>query len=57
MIKLQDIPIFSALNENYLKELQQLIHVKKYTKDSIVFYEADESDVCAYFDGGGCKTL
>lgn len=44
MIKIQDIPIFSALNESYLKELHQAIHVKKYAKDSIVFYEGDESE-------------
>jgi len=44
MIQLQDIPMFSALGENYIKDLQNAIHVKQYAKDSIVFYEGDESN-------------
>jgi CRP/FNR family transcriptional regulator len=44
MVLLQDIPMFSALGDNYIKELQNAIHIKQYTKDSIVFYEGDESD-------------
>ena len=44
MIELHDIPMFSALNETYLKELKNTVHIKNYTKDSIVFYEGDESE-------------
>jgi len=44
MIQLQDIPMFSALGDNYIKDLQNAIHVKQYAKDCIVFYEGDESD-------------
>jgi CRP/FNR family transcriptional regulator len=44
MIQLQDIPMFSALGDHYLKELQNAIHIKHYSKDSIVFYEGDESE-------------
>jgi len=44
MVQLQDIPMFSALGDNYIKDLQNAIHVKQYAKDSIVFYEGDESD-------------
>ncbi len=44
MVQLQDIPMFSALGESYIKELQNAIHVKRYTKDSIVFYEGDRSE-------------
>lgn len=44
MIELHDIPMFSALDETYLKELKNAVHVKNYTKDSIVFYEGDESE-------------
>jgi CRP/FNR family transcriptional regulator len=44
MVQLQDIPMFSALGETYIKELQNAIHVKRYTKDSIVFYEGDRSE-------------
>ena len=44
MIQLHDIPMFSALGDHYLKELQNAIHIKHYSKDSIVFYEGDESE-------------
>ena len=44
MVELHDIPMFSALGDSYLKELKNAIHVKQYAKDSIVFYEGDESD-------------
>ena len=44
MIRLHDIPMFSALGENYLKELSNAIYVKQFAKDSIVFYEGDESE-------------
>lgn len=44
MVKLEEIPMFSALDDRYLKELQNAVHVKHYTKDSIVFYEGDESE-------------
>jgi len=44
MVKLEEIPMFSALEDRYLKELQNAVHVKHYSKDSIVFYEGDESE-------------
>jgi CRP/FNR family transcriptional regulator len=44
MIELQEIPMFSALEERYISELKNAVHVKHFTKDSIVFYEGDESD-------------
>jgi CRP/FNR family transcriptional regulator len=44
MIRLEDVPMFSALGDNYLKEIQNAIHVKQYTKDSVVFYEGDHSN-------------
>jgi len=43
-MELHDIPMFSALNDSYLKELKNAVHIKQYTKDSIVFYEGDESE-------------
>lgn len=43
MVQLQDIPMFSALGETYIKELQNAIYTKHYKKDSIVFYEGDRS--------------
>jgi len=44
MVEIQDIPMFSDLNQKFHKELKDNIYVKKFTKDSIVFYEGDESD-------------
>jgi len=44
MFKLEEIPMFSALTESHLKELYDQTHVKHFTKNSIVFYEGDESE-------------
>ncbi len=55
MFKLEEIPIFSALGENYIKELQEQIHIKKYTKESIVFYEGDQSEYLHILLGGSVK--
>ena len=44
MIRLQEIPMFSALEEKYITELKNAVYIKHYTKDSIVFYEGDESE-------------
>ncbi len=55
MFKLEEIPMFSALGQNYLKELQEQIHTKKYTKESIVFYEGDQSDYLHILLGGSVK--
>lgn len=44
MMQLNEIPMFSALADNHLKELQNAIHIKHFTKDSIVFYEGDKSE-------------
>ncbi len=43
MYKLNDLPLFSTLDENQISELQAAVQVRKYEKDSIVFYEGDES--------------
>ena len=44
MFELKDIPLFSGLSDRQLKELQDHIHVKHYSKDNIVFYEEEKSD-------------
>jgi CRP/FNR family transcriptional regulator len=44
MVELQDIPMFSSLDKKFHKELKDNIYVKKYAKNSIVFYEGDESN-------------
>ncbi|RUM72751.1 MAG: Crp/Fnr family transcriptional regulator [Sulfurovum sp.] len=44
MVELYEIPMFSGLVEEHLKKLKNDIHVKHFSKDSIVFYEGDESE-------------
>ena len=44
MVEIQEIPMFADLDKRFHKELQDNIHIKKFTKESIVFYEGDESD-------------
>ena len=55
MFTLEEIPMFSALGENYIKELQEEIHIKQYTKESIVFYEGDESEYLHILMHGSVK--
>lgn len=43
MYTLKDIPLFSALDEEQLAKLQSDVHIHQYDKESIVFYEGDES--------------
>lgn len=47
VIQLQDIPMFSTLGEDHIKELHNAIHVSHYEKDCILFYEGDQS-CCMY---------
>ena len=44
MFQLKDIPLFSKLNDKQLNELQSQMHIHHYDKDSVVFYEGDESE-------------
>ena len=44
MFELKDIPLFSGLSDKHVAELQDQMIVKQYAKDSIVFYEGDESE-------------
>ena len=44
MFDLKSIPLFSKLSETHLSELQAQMHIHQYEKDSIVFYEGDESE-------------
>jgi CRP/FNR family transcriptional regulator len=44
MFELKDVPLFSALNETQLSELQAHMRLKNYDKDCIVFYEEDKSE-------------
>ncbi|RUM73858.1 MAG: Crp/Fnr family transcriptional regulator [Sulfurovum sp.] len=55
MVKLEKIPMFSALEDKYLKELQNEIHIKHFSKDSIVFYEGDKSDYLHILMEGSVK--
>ena len=44
MIKIEEIPLFSHLDERFHKELYENIYIRHFTKRSIVFYEGDASD-------------
>jgi len=44
MVKIQDVPMFANLDKKFHKELKESLYLKKFTKNSIVFYEGDESD-------------
>jgi len=55
MFALEEIPMFSALGQHYIKELQEEIHIKNYTKESIVFYEGDESEYLHILMHGSVK--
>jgi len=44
MVEIQDIPMFSNLSKLFHKELKKSIHIKRFSKNSIVFYEGDESN-------------
>jgi CRP/FNR family transcriptional regulator len=44
MFELKDVPLFSALNETQLSELQAHMRLKNYDKDCIVFYEEEKSE-------------
>jgi len=44
MFDLKSMPLFSKLNPEHLVELQSQMHIHHYEKDSIVFYEGDESE-------------
>lgn len=42
-MSLKDFYIFSSLEANELKELEEISHTKKFTKGQILFYKGDES--------------
>ncbi len=55
MVKIEEIPIFSALREEHLVKLRDQIHIKHYTKGSVVFYEGDSSDYLHILMEGSVK--
>ena len=44
MFQLEDIPLFSELDGELLSRLKQDVHIKQFSKESIVFYEGERSD-------------
>lgn len=44
MFKLKEIPLFSQLSENHIEQLQSQMIIHHYEKESVVFYEGDESE-------------
>jgi len=44
MIQLEDVPMFCNLDKKYHKKLHNSIHIRHFSRNSIVFYEGDSSD-------------
>jgi len=44
MFKLEDVPLFSGLSHTQLSEMRAHMHLKRYGKDCIVFYEDENSE-------------
>jgi len=55
MFKLEEIPMFSSLTRKHMKELYDQTHIKHFTKNSIVFYEGDESNYLHILLDGSIK--
>ncbi len=55
MFKFEEIPMFSALNSTHIKEIRDQTHIKHFTKESILFYEGDESEYLHILFEGSIK--
>ncbi len=55
MIKLEEIPMFSTLEDKYITELKNAVHIKHFSKDNIVFYEGDKSEYLHILMEGNVK--
>jgi CRP/FNR family transcriptional regulator len=55
MFKLEEIPMFAALSPVHIKELYDQTHIKHFTKNSIVFYEGDQSEYLHILLDGSIK--
>ena len=55
MFKLDEIPMFAALSSVHMKELCDQTHIKHFTKNSIVFYEGDQSEYLHILLNGSIK--
>ncbi len=55
MVDIQDIPMFSNLDKRFHQELKKSIYIKKFSKNSIVFYEGDESNYLYILLDGSIK--
>ncbi len=55
MVNIEDIPMFSNLDKLFHQELKNSIHIKRFSKNSIVFYEGDESNYLYILLDGSVK--
>ncbi|NPA61851.1 MAG: Crp/Fnr family transcriptional regulator [Epsilonproteobacteria bacterium] len=55
MVNIEDIPMFSNLDKLFHQELKSSIHIKRFSKNSIVFYEGDESNYLYILLDGSVK--
>ncbi len=55
MVSLESVPLFAVLNEEHLDTVRDHVHIKRYKKGDIVFYEGDQDDYLHILMGGSVK--
>ena len=55
MFKLEEVPIFSTLDEKHISALQEIVPIKHFSKESILFYEGEQSDYLHILMHGSVK--
>lgn len=55
MFKLEEVPIFSTLDEKHIRALQEIVPIKHFSKESILFYEGEQSDYLHILMHGSVK--
>ncbi len=55
MVTLESVPLFSVLDEKHLDMVRDHVHIKRYEKGDIVFYEGDQDDYLHILMGGSVK--
>lgn len=57
MYEIEEVALFSKLNENFLKEIRENLLIKQFKKGSVVFYEGDTSEYLHILLGGTVKVF
>lgn len=57
MHEINEVPLFSKLHEDFLKDIRENLLVKQFKKGSVVFYEGDTSEYLHILLGGTVKVF